>query len=89
MPFDPTVFCRHNQIEIATAGTLVFVILECHSLSYDNTHFESHSCLHHAGEFRAANGLVIVLPYYFIVTLLDESTSEAIFAIAVNDVAKS
>jgi len=57
-------------------------------LPQNNTHFENHSWLYRAGEFRRTDHLAILSTYHLIVTPLDEVISDAIIAIAIDNMVK-
>ena len=73
---------------MAASGARLLVVLKGSFLPQNNAHFENHSWLYRAGEFRTTNRLAILSAYYLIVTALDEAISDAIIAIAVDDIVK-
>jgi len=70
---------------MATPGTLL-LIHRC--LLQHNANLENHSRLHLAGELRGVDDLAVSSTHHLIVTLLDEAVSQAIFAIAIDDIIK-
>jgi hypothetical protein len=88
LPFDPTTICGDVQVDVAASGARLLVVLKGNLLPQNNTHFENHSRLNRTGEFRRTDPLVILSAYHLIVTSLNEAISDAIIAIAVDDIVK-
>lgn len=88
IPFDPTVSLGAVQVDILASGTLLLVILQGPLLPQDNTQFEHHPRLDLVGKFQATDTLAVLGTYHLIITSLHIMTSNAIFAIAVDDMVK-
>ena len=85
LPLNPTLIGGDIRVHSSTSGALLFVH---NCLPQHNTHPELHSWRNRIHEVQGINYLAIVSAYHFIVTPLNEVSSNAISAVKPDNIVK-